>query len=203
MKFVLEKVQTLIIVILVIIILLMQQCNGSIFNRFNEPVEPKVVTKIDTVWKKVEIEKEIYVPKWRTKVVTEYDTIEVLIPQDVDTLSILKDYYSEYRYIDTLFLDTLGFVTIIDTITQNTILRRDVGFDIQIPTKIINNTVYINERELYAGIGARTNGSNISWMGLEGVYRTRKGNTLMIGVGTDNENKFSVGGGLHWRIGGN
>lgn len=181
----------------------MQQCNGSIFNRFNEPVEPKVVTKIDTVWKKVEIEKEIYVPKWRTKVVTEYDTIEVLIPQDVDTLSILKDYYSEYRYIDTLFLDTLGFVTIIDTITQNTILRRDVGFDIQIPTKIINNTVYINERELYAGIGARTNGSNISWMGLEGVYRTRKGNTLMIGVGTDNENKFSVGGGLHWRIGGN
>jgi len=199
-----ERLQSVTIVILVIVILLMQKCNGGgLINIFNKPVEPKIITKVDTIWETVEIEKEIYVPKWRTKVVTEHDTIEVLIPQDVDTLSILKDYYTEYQYIDTLFLDSLGFITLTDTISQNTILKRDPDFQIQIPTKIIQDIIYINEREFYAGMGARTNGENISWMGLEGIYRTRKGNTFTLGVGTDNENKISVGGGVHWRIGGN
>src|SRR6056300_687855 len=98
-----ERFQSMTIVILVIIILLMQQCNGSgisIFGRKSNPIEPKIVTEIVTVWDTLEIEKEVYVPKWRTKVVKEYDTIEVKVPQDVDTLSILRDYYTEYQYID-------------------------------------------------------------------------------------------------------
>src|SRR6056300_106616 len=99
-----ERFQSMTIVILVIIILLMQKCSGGgIFNNNKRPVEEKVITKIDTVWQEVEIEKEVYVPKWRTKVVTEHDTVEVLIPQEIDTLSILKDYYTQYQYIDTLF----------------------------------------------------------------------------------------------------
>ena len=201
-----ERFQSTVIIILVIIILLMQQCSGSgisIFNKNKKPIEPKVVTETVTVWDTLEIEKEVYVPKWRTKVVKEYDTVKVVIPQDVDTLSILRDYYTEYQYIDTIFVDSLGFIVLTDTITQNSILNRDPDFNIQIPTKIVNNNIYINEREFYAGLGARTNGNNISWMGLEGVYRTRQGNTFIIGVGTDNENKFSAGAGVHWRIGGN
>jgi len=199
-----ERFQSMTIVILVIIILLMQKCSGGgIFNINKRPIEQKVITKVDTVWQEVEIEKEVYVPKWRTKVVTEHDTVEVLIPQEIDTLSILKDYYTQYQYIDTLFLDSLGFIVLTDTISKNTILKRDPDFQIQVPTKIIDNIVYINEREFYAGMGARTNGENISWMGLEGVYRTRRGNTFILGIGTDNENQFSLGGGVHWRIGGN
>lgn len=201
-----ERFQSMTIVILVIIILLMQQCNGSgvsLFNRNTKPIEPKVVTETITIWDTLEIEKEVYVPKWRTKVVKEYDTIEVIMPQDVDTLSILRDYYTEYQYIDTIFIDSLGYITLTDTISRNTILNRDPEFNIQIPTKIVNNNIYINEREFYAGMGARTNGENISWMGLEGVYRTRRGNTFIIGLGTDNENKFSAGAGVHWRIGDN
>jgi hypothetical protein len=201
-----ERFQSMTIVILVIIILLMQQCNGSgisIFGRKSNPIEPKIVTEIVTVWDTLEIEKEVYVPKWRTKVVKEYDTIEVKVPQDVDTLSILRDYYTEYQYIDTIFVDSLGFIVLTDTISRNMILNRDPNFNIQIPTKIVNNNIYINEREFYAGMGARTNGNNISWMGLEGVYRSRRGNTFTIGIGTDNENKFSAGAGVHWRIGGN
>lgn len=201
-----ERFQSMTIVILVIIILLMQQCNGSgisLFNRNTKPIEPKIVTETITIWDTLEIEKEVYVPKWRTKVVKEYDTIEVIMPQDVDTLSILRDYYTEYQYIDTIFIDSLGYITLTDTISRNTILNRDPEFNIQIPTKIVNNNIYINEREFYAGMGARTNGENISWMGLEGVYRTRRGNTFIIGLGTDNENKFSAGAGVHWRIGDN
>ena len=195
-----NKTQTIIILILLLVILLMRQCGGS---KNTKPVEPKVVTKIETVWDTLEIEKEVYVPKWRTKVVTKYDTTFIEVETKIDTLNILKDYYSKYVYVDTLSLDSIGYITVVDTITENKILRRSLDRKIQIPTKIVNNTVYINEREFYAGMGARTNGSNITWMGLEGVYRAKTGNTYLIGVGTDNENKISVGGSVHWRIGGN
>ncbi len=195
-----NKSQTIIILILLIVILLMRQCNGS---KNVQPVEKEVITKIETVWDTLEIEKEVYVPKWRTKVETKYDTTFIEVEAEVDTLEILKDYYTKYEYIDTLFLDSLGYITLIDTITENKISKRSKDFQIQIPTKTINKVVYINEREFYAGLGARTNGKNISWMGLEGLYRTKNGNTFTLGIGTDDENKFSLGGGVHWRIGGN
>lgn len=197
MKLTWERIQSIIIVILVIVILLMSQCN----NGGEVITEPKVITRTNTVWDTVEVEREVYVPKWRTKVVTEYVTVEVPIPQEVDTTEILKDYYSQYVYLDTIDLDSLGYITILDTVTENKIMNRYPDFQITIPTKIIERDIYINNREFYAGIGARTNGNHISWMGLEGVFKNRRGNTFVLGVGTDDENKLSIGGGVHWKIG--
>lgn len=193
-----ERIQSITIVILVIVILLMQQCN----EKKTEPIDTKVVTVTETVWDTLEVEKKVYVPKWRTKVVKETDTVEVIIQQEVDTMSILKDYYTQYIYNDTLLLDSLGYITLTDTITQNKIMARNSNYQIQIPTNTLRETIYVNNREFYAGFGARTNGSNISWMGLEGLYRNKKGNIFTIGLGTDTENKLSVGGSVHWRIGG-
>jgi len=200
MKITWERIQSITIVVLVIIILLMSKCSGGDSPR---PVDTKVVTETKIVWDTLEVEKKVYVPKWRTKVETKYDTTYVEVPAEVDTMDILKDYYSKYVYVDTLFLDTLGYITLVDTVTENKIFNRTNIPEIRIPTKIQKEVVYINEREFYAGMGARTNGKNISWMGLEGLYRTKKGNTFTLGIGTDNENNFSVGGGVHWRIGGN
>ena len=197
MKITWERIQSIIIVILFIIILLMRQCGG---NNEVQPTEEKIVTKVEIVRDTVELEKTVYVPKWRTKIETKFDTTYIETPTKVDTLEILKDYYSKYEYVDTLFLDTLGYVILTDTITQNTILKRSQIPNIVIPTKIIDNTVYINNREFYAGFGVRTNGQNMSWMGLEGTYRNLNGNVFIIGVGTDNENKLSLGGGVHWKI---
>jgi len=200
MKITWERIQSITIVVLVIIILLMSKCSGGDSPR---PVDTKVVTETKIVWDTLEVEKKVYVPKWRTKVETKYDTTYVEVPAEVDTMDILKDYYSKYVYVDTLFLDTLGYITLVHTVTENKIFNRTNIPEIRIPTKIQKEVVYINEREFYAGMGARTNGKNISWMGLEGLYRTKKGNTFTLGIGTDNENNFSVGGGVHWRIGGN
>jgi len=200
MKITWERIQSITIVVLVIIILLMSKCSGGDSSR---PVDTKVVTETKIVWDTLEVEKKVYIPKWRTKVETKYDTTYVEVPAEVDTMDILKDYYSKYVYVDTLFLDTLGYITLVDTVTENKIFNRTNIPEIRIPTKIQKDVVYINEREFYAGMGARTNGKNISWMGLEGLYKTKKGNTFTLGIGTDNENNLSVGGGVHWRIGGN
>ena len=40
----------------------MRQCSGD-----DIPIEPKVITKVETKWDTVNIVKEVYVPKWRTR----------------------------------------------------------------------------------------------------------------------------------------
>ena len=95
--------------------------------------EGSVITKIETKWDTLKIDSLVYVPKWRTRIVTEHDTI----PTDIDTLSILKDYYSKYFYTDTLDLDSLGNIVINDTISKNQIIFREINPNIYIPTTTI------------------------------------------------------------------
>ena len=195
MKDFFKNIQTLLIVVLITLLFFQRSCSST------PTPDPEVITKIEVRYDTIETVKEVYVPKWRTKIETKYDTTFVDVPAHVDTLNILKDYYSKYEYTDTLYLDSLGYVILTDTISQNTILKRSQVPSIVIPTKIVNNTIFINNREFYTGFGVRTNGKNISWMGLEGVLKNKKGNTFVLGIGTDNENKFSLGGSVHWKIG--
>ena len=90
----------------------MRQCSGDV-----TPVEPKVITKVETKWDTVNIVKEVYVPKWRTRIVKEIDSILVNTP--IDTLEVLKDYYAKNVFVDEISLDSLGIVTITDTIHKN------------------------------------------------------------------------------------
>jgi len=202
MKKILDNIQSLVILILVIIILLMRACSGNGGKREINIDETR--TKIDTVKivDTVTVDKEVYVPKWRTKVVTKYDTIKeyVEVPQDIDTINILKDYYSKYAYLDTLSFDTLGFAVVRDTITENNILNRNYTYNINRYTEQIRIIEYINETEFYAGLGSRANGSTINYMGVEGLIRSKKGNTYLIGVGLNQNQELTFGGGVYWKF---
>ena len=125
-----KNIQTLLIVVLVIIILFMRQCSGD-----DIPIEPKVITKVETKWDTVNIVKEVYVPKWKTRIIKEIDSILVNTP--IDTLEVLKDYYAKNVFVDEISLDSLGIVTITDTIHKNVIWGRTVKSDILIPTTTI------------------------------------------------------------------
>ena len=123
MKKYLSSIQSILIVVLVVILLFQSQCS-----RKKPVVEPEVIVTIETKWDTVEVVQTEYVPKWRTKVVIEHDTV----PSDVDTMMILNDYYSKYSYVDTLTLDTLGFLVLNDTITMNSISSRSFMSNIKI-----------------------------------------------------------------------
>ena len=85
MKKYLGTIQSLLIVVLVIMVLFQSQCSKK------PTVEPEVIVTIETKWDTVEVVQTEYVPKWKTKLVVEYDTI----PSDIDTMMILKDYYAK------------------------------------------------------------------------------------------------------------
>ena len=150
-------------------------------------VEPKVITKVETKWDTITVNKEIYVPKWKTKIITKYKNDTIVINTPIDTLEILKDYYSKNVYIDEIILDSLGVVTITDTITQNTILSRSVVSNILIPTTTITSDIYVNSRELYWGLNIAGRSSQINYLGGGLLYKSKNKNIYGLGVGV-NEN---------------
>lgn len=173
----------------------MRACSGD--NSGNGVTEPITITEVkveyDTIIKSV----PEYVPKWRVKYVTEIDTFQT----PIDTVSILRDYYAKYVYSDTLKIDTLGYAVINDTISRNTILSRDIKTNLLIPTTTVTNTVYINQRELYWGLGVQGRKDQLNYLGGELLLRSKKQNVYGFGLGVNQDFQPVISGRMYWKIG--
>src|SRR6056300_1243881 len=191
MKKYIGSIQNLLIIVLVVLVLFQSQCSKK------DPVEPEVIVTIETKWDTVSVTQTEYVPKWKTKIVTEHDTI----PQDIDTMSILRDYYARYFYTDTLNLDTLGYLVLNDTITKNSILNRSFTSKIQIPTTTITKEIYLNRREFYWGLGVQGRTDQLNYVGGEFMYKTKNKQQYGIGLGLNQDLQPVLSGRLYWKIG--
>jgi hypothetical protein len=121
--------------------------NGKVYELLSREVEVVEVEKVVTEYKDGKtIYVEVEVP------------IEVIIPIEIDTMEILKDYYTTRVYSDTLRLDSLGYVAIRDTISQNKILNR--WFDAHIIEREITETIIVKDlpkTQLWAGLKTSSN----------------------------------------------
>lgn len=205
MKKLFNNIQSVIIVVLIIIIILQQQCSGpsidfNLFGKKNkqpDAVEGTVITKIETKWDTVKFDSLIYIPKWRVRVDTVHDTTL----KDIDTLSVLKDYYAKYFYRDTLDLDTLGNIIINDTISQNLIIFREINPNIYIPKKIITKDSLISKHEFYTGFGLAGTKEQFNYIGAELLYRSKRKKVIGLGVGVNQDLQPILTGRLFWKIG--
>jgi len=156
----------------------------------------------------------------KTKVVTKkgediyHETIvekEVIIPAIIDTLALLKDYYSKVLYKDTLVLpDSLGTVSVIDTITQNKILGRT--FNANVKQRTIKETMFVKElpkTKIFYGLEGGFNKADfVSSVGAGVLINTKKDKIYQLGLGVDNRTtdgingSFSpyIRGGVYWKI---
>jgi hypothetical protein len=154
----------------------------------------------------------------KTKIVTKkgediyYETIkEVQIPTVIDTQALLQNYYSKNVYKDVLTLpDSLGTVSVIDTITQNKILGRT--FNASVKQRTIKETTIVKElpkTQLYWGLNSNFNKTDlVSSIGTGLVLKTKSDKLYQIGGGVLNtttngsDGKFSpyVGVGVYWKI---
>ena len=194
--------------LVVIAILLLQKCGSE------KEEKPTETIKIDG--KKYEvIKREIdtqYIEK--VKIVKKpgediyHDTtIYVSVPQEVDTSKILSQYFAKNVYKDTLRLDdSLGYVSIIDTIKENKIHYRT--FDSKVREKVINNKIYVKEppkRQLYVGTYVGVNQTEIlKTLNIGLIYKTKKDKMYHLGAGVINQtpNNLSpvINGGIFWKI---
>ena len=194
MKVFFNNIQTLLIVVLVAIILFTRSCSGG-----KTSVEPKIITKVETRWDTVNIVKEVYIPKWKTKIITQVDSI--LINTPVDTLEVLKDYYAKNVFVDEIKLDSLGIITITDTIYKNTIWRRSIESNILIPTTTVTEKIYINNREFYWGLNLIGKSNQIDYLGGGILYKSKRKNIYGLGIGVNENFQPILSIGYYMKIG--
>jgi|TARA_R110000744_G_scaffold45667_2_gene101213 hypothetical protein len=199
------NLKSIIIAVLIIIIILQQQCSSPFqpfnlnpFNkRIEQPVEGTVITKIETKWDTVKIDSLVYIPKWKTKIETIHDTI----PANIDTLDILKDYYTKYFYTDTLDLDSLGNIIIKDTISRNSIVFRQITPNLLLPTTTITRDSLISKHEFYVGIGLAGNRTQFNYIGGELLFRSKRKKVYGIGLGLNQTLEPVISARMMWKLG--
>ena len=196
---------------LLIVIVVFQQCGG------NKKGTGEIV-KVDG--KKYELIKHEIdtVEVVKTKVVTKkgediyHETIkEVNIPTIIDTQALLHDYFAKNIYKDTLQLpDSLGTVSLIDTITQNKILGRT--FNASVKQRVIKETTIVKElpktKVFYGLEGGFNKADVVSHLGLGVLINTKQDKMFHLGVGVANRTTDGtsgalapyIGGGVYWKL---
>lgn len=218
-----KRWREIIILLLLGIILFLRGCGTDYGDKTIVDVDGEqyelLESKTDTIFVEKEVKVTKYVPKYITKEVIK----EVEIPVDVDSLAIIKDYFSKVTVKDTLNLtyefptevtdslgakpdSSLGFGILTDVIPQNRIESREIDWFFRIPT--VYNTTIVKElpkNEFYYGFGLgvdQTNGLN-NFSG-NVLFKTKKLNIYGLNLGLSNqlgEYKPFVGGSMYWKLG--
>jgi len=138
------------------------------------------------------------------------DTAVILMKNNIDTQKVIYDYYSKRVYKDTLTLkDSLGYVSIIDTISENRLITRSWYSDIK--KKTITETKYLTEspkNEYYVGINANLDKLDfVNSVGFNLMYKSSKNKIYQFNTGIANkplnsQSRFTpyIGGTIFWKI---
>ena len=186
-------IKSIIILILILIIIFLQKCQSS-----GTSIEKEIVTETEIVYETVEVEKEVYIPKYKEKIVNNFDTL--IVKEPIDTLEILKDYYSKYYYQDTISLDTLGYLVINDTITQNKIYSRDFKSKINVPTTFVTNTIYLNKYKFFMGPSMTFDQRGFDDASWELLIKDKKDRVYTLGLGVNRDGNTAFTGGIKFRL---
>jgi hypothetical protein len=218
-----KYIKEIIIISLVVIIALQRGCGPDYGDKEIVKVDGKDYELIKQETDTIFIEKEVQVTKYVPKYITKEVIKEVEIPVDVDSLAIIKDYFSKVTVTDTLNLDydfpkqvtdslgnkpasSLGYGILTDIISQNRIESREIDWFFKIPT--VYNTTIVKELpklEFYYGFGLgmdQTNGLGNFTGNL--LVKTKKMNIYGLNIGMSNQlgqYKPFVGGSMYWKIG--
>jgi hypothetical protein len=193
----------LIIIALAAIILVMRACDTTV----EIPNEPIVLTKYDTIWKHTHdtIIKKVGVVK------VEYikpEGPEYTPGEHIDTCTarfnyLLKQHSAIRTYKDTIALDSLGTITVIDTVWLNKLKERTYIKNYKIPF-VTKTTTIIKQpdpkRQLYIGgnlFGDRRT-QQIITPGL--LYKDKKDRVFQVNVGVNSNGTLTYGLGAYWKI---
>lgn len=192
--------KTIIIVGLIITILCLRFCNvkpdgkivtidGKPYQVIKHTVDTLYVPTVQTVYKRG---KDIYrdIP------------IYVELPGRIDTVEVITDYYSKVVYKDTLKLkDSLGYVSITDTIFKNSILGR--VWDSHINKITVNDRMIVKElpkNEIYLGGNLALSSKSFTSIGPSLMLKTKKERVFSVGVGLGPNNTVQYSGGVYIKL---
>ena len=214
-------IKTVAIIVLCVFLLLRNCSNGDSETRDIVKVDGKKYELLD---QKV-VEKTVKVPTYVPKYITKEVIKEVKIPADIDSLAVVRDYYTKVTVRDTLQLNydfpeevkdslgnkppsNLGYGILTDVIGQNSIQSRDVDWYFKIPT--VYNTKIVKDlpkTQLYYGFNLGLNKTDIfSSVGGGLILKTKKDKLYQLNIGLMNQPTPTstltpyIGGGIYWKL---
>jgi len=130
-------------------------------------------------------------------------TIYVPVPLNIDTLEIIKSYFAKNVYKDTLKLnDSLGFVFIQDTISQNKIATRK--YVAKVKQREIKETTIVKELpkpHIYWGIGMGFDKTNfVNNINGNLLYQSKCQRIYGLGAGMDAHSTPFVNATIYWKL---
>ena len=146
----------------------------------------------------------------KTKVVTKQGkdiyhdtTIFVQVPMNIDTLEIIKAYFAKNVFKDTLRLpDSLGYVTVQDTISQNKIAARQ--YFASVKQRTIKETTIVKElpkTKIFWGVGAGFDKPDfIHHVDVNLLINTKCDRLYNIGAGVDINKVPFINASIYWKI---
>jgi hypothetical protein len=199
----------IIVILIILLFLAFYNPGGHLPNRTITRVDSIGYAVHDTISvdSLIEVEIEIEVP---VEVEVE-KRVEVQVLTPVDTTEILKIYFAKIQHKDVLTLpNNVGTITIMDTISKNSIVNRKFISDIK--QMIIKDTVYTKEPkkgQMYFGFnGGLSKSDVVSHLGTGIMYKTKEDKIYHLGIGVANRildgttGQFTpyVDGGVYFKI---
>ena len=182
----------IVIVVLVAIIILMRSCESTFI-----PKEPVVITKYDTIYKETHdtITKKVTISN------VEYVPYEKVIFANVE--DCMREYNRRTTYKDTIALDSLGTITVIDTVFQNSLRDRTIFKNYKIPL-VTKTTTIIKQpdpkRQLYIGGNLFGDKTQLQYATPGILYKDRKDRVYQVNVGINSDGTLTYGLGAYWKI---
>ncbi len=163
------------------LVLLILNQKGCVGMRHSQKIE-EATTKSDTVTK------YIYNDKWHTiyiKGKAIHDSIPYVVPTIIDTASILKLFYTQYHYRDSICDTNLIGINTFD-ITENKLKAHSFTYKLLQPLKQTTITNYIEKKQkpvLLFGASANLQQKQIIGLSPECLYLSKK--QMGFGLGYD------------------
>lgn len=128
--------------------------------------------------------------------------IYVNIPSNVDSAVILKDYMAIKVFSDTFRVDSNSYVSVLDTIQNNSIKGREFKASIKYP--VVTKSTYLAKKDkmnVYVGLTPSFDKVNIiNSIGVGAIVKTKNDRVFSLGVGIDNSSNTIFNTGIYWKL---
>jgi len=187
-----------------IIIILLQRCGGILV-----PVpQSKTDTVVETKYTIITTEgksRPVFI-KGKRDTIIETEIEYILSDEDYDIAerldTLIQLYSMKNIYLDSIKVDTFGYIKLIDTVQQNKFLGRSYITNVTIPEKTITitNTIYPKpKRQFYIGGGVSGNRlSPINSVNAGLLYKDRR--DRIFGIGASYDGQINYGIQSYWKI---
>ena len=183
-----NRVPYIVIVALVIVIILMRSCNDVTDTQ-------TVYTKTDTVYKET---RDTITRRVRS---TSVRYIKDTVFSSLDTCN--SEYNRMTTYRDTIGIDSIGTVTIVDTVFRNSLKNRTIFKNYKIP--LVTKTVTITKeqqpkRQLYVGGNLFGDERNLQMITPGLLYKDKRDRIYTANVGVNFDGSMTYGIGAYFKI---